>query len=1144
MYKTVDKSLDFVAIEKKFLTFWKENHIFSKLKKKNADGKIWSFQDGPITANNPMGVHHAWGRSLKDIFQRYHAMLGDHLRYQNGFDCQGLWVEVEIEKEHAFKSKKDILAFGMDRFVRACKERVLTYAAKQTEQSIRLGYWMDWDDPDQLRHLQRALHEEQKETTYTSASGKRVKGAPEQIIANLGSPEYGGSYFTFSNENNYTIWSFLKKCHTEGDIYRGTDVMTWCPRCGTGLSQMEVAEGRRITEHTSVYVRFPIEGREKEAFLVWTTTPWTLTSNVAVAINPEMTYLRIRHGGWIYYVGKENFAHKRRQELEAEGQKRSANLPSLAQILKGLGGEAEVLAELPGTELLGLAYTGPCDDLAAMQTPGGVTPFGPTPGVTVSAAACHRAIPWKEISGTEGTGIVHIAPGCGTEDYQLGKEHGLAVVAPLDDNGIFLEPFGPYAGQSVLTVGAAVIQDLKERGVLIAKEQYPHVYPHCWRCKTELVFRLIDGWYIDMRWRDRIRKVVPGIRWIPADGEARELDWLHNMGDWLISKKRFWGLALPIWECHACHWFTVIGGEEELKEKAVVGWEAFVGHSPHRPHIDQIKITCEKCGQLASRVDDVGNPWLDAGIVPFSTVRYNSDRPYWENHFPADMVIECFPGQFRNWFYSLLAMSVKLEGRAPFKTLLGHALVRDEQGKEMHKSAGNAIFFDDAADILGADVMRYLYAGQNPTSNLNFPRLDHKEGKGVHPDTEVRRQLLTFWNCYSFFVSYAQVDRWHPSSDDPPPAERPQPDRWILSRLQRLIQQAHEAYRDVAVHRFMEQFEHFVDELSNWYLRRSRRRFWGDGLSADKRAAYATLHTALVTCIDLLAPILPFLTEEIYQNLVRSVEPAAPESIHLRPYPQVDAALQDALLEQQMESVLKIKNVVLALRNACKTKTKQPLGAIRVLPSDPQERAVLAEPSLVSQILDECNIKTLKILADAQGIEVKVRPNYRTLGAKAEKQMPQVAARIAAADPAQLQQAVAGGKTWTLELDNGQELAITAADLLFSWDAGPGLLATREKGTLVVLETTITPELAAEGLARNFNRLAQNLRRDSGLEITDRIRIAFDGPESLVETVKMHHALLCQELLALAITHQPGLQTNEPLKLEGAPLHIVLEKVT
>ncbi|MBF0135199.1 MAG: class I tRNA ligase family protein [Magnetococcales bacterium] len=1143
MYKKVDKSLDFVAIEKKFLKFWQENRIFSKLKKKNATGSIWSFQDGPITANNPMGVHHAWGRSLKDIFQRYHAMLGDQLRYQNGFDCQGLWVEVEIEKEHAFKSKKDILEFGMDRFVRACKERVLTFAAKQTEQSIRLGYWMDWDDPDQLRRLQKALHDQQPEVTYTTASGKTITAPPEQIIANLGSPDYGGSYFTFSDENNYTIWGFLKKCHTEGHIYRGTDVMTWCPRCGTGLSQMEVAEGRRITEHTSVYVRFPLRERDKEAFLVWTTTPWTLTSNVAVAINPDMTYLKIRHGGWIYYVGKENFTHKRRQDLEAEGQKRTANLPSLAQILSGLGGAADVLAELPGTDLLGLTYNGPCDELPAQQTPGGVTPFGPTPGVAASASTCHRAIPWKEISGTEGTGIVHIAPGCGTEDYHLGKEHGLAIVAPLDDNGIFLEPFGPYAGQNVLTIAQTMVNDLKSKGILIAREQYPHVYPHCWRCKTELIFRLIDGWYIDMRWRDQIKKVVPEIRWIPADGEARELDWLHNMGDWLISKKRFWGLALPIWECHACNWFTVIGGAEELKTRAVAGWEAFAGHSPHRPYIDQVKITCEQCGQLASRVDDVGNPWLDAGIVPFSTVRYNSDRPYWQDHFPADMVIECFPGQFRNWFYSLLAMSVKLEGRAPFKTLLGHALVRDEQGKEMHKSAGNAIFFDDAADILGADVMRYLYAGQNPGTNLNFPRLDHKDNKTVHPDAEVRRKLLTFWNCYSFFVSYAQVDQWSPGPEDPPPAARPQPDRWILSRLQLLIQQAHDAYRDAAVHRFMEHFERFVDELSNWYLRRSRRRFWGDGVSADKRAGYATLHTTLITCVDLLAPILPFLTEEIYQNLLRSVDPTAPESVHLRSFPQARTELRDALLEQQMESVLKVKNMVLALRNEGRIKTKQPLGRIRVLPSDPQEEAVLRDPSLVGQILDECNIKNLVILDNAEGIQVKVRPNYRTLGAKAEKQMQQVAARIAAADAAQLQQTVAGGKSWLLELDDGRELEITALDLQFSWDAGPDQLAGRDKGTLVVLETGITPELAAEGMARNFNRLAQNLRRDTGLEITDRIRILFDGPESLVQAIQIHHTLLCQELLAQEITHQPGLQTGAALKLESTSLRIALEKL-
>ncbi|HMB69151.1 MAG TPA: class I tRNA ligase family protein, partial [bacterium] len=688
MYEPVPKIPDFPALERRHLAHWAATDAFARRREKNRGGEPWSFLDGPITANNPMGVHHAWGRSYKDMFQRFHAMNGHHLRYQNGFDCQGLWVEVEVEKEHGFETKADILDYGLDRFVRACKERVLTYAARQTEQSIRLGYWTDWDPPATLLELRDALREGRESVTVTMASGETVTGSPEEIVGRLGCPEFGGSYFTFSTENNYTIWAFLRKCHDEGFVYRGHDVMPWCTRCGTGLSQMEVTEGRKITSHTSVFVRFPLHGREREALLVWTTTPWTLTSNVAAAVNPGMTYLRVRHGDWVYYVGKGNYGNARVQELEAAGKRETHKLQTVQSMLKG-SAPVEVLGEVPGSDLLGLHYDGPFDHLPAAQTPGGL----PSSGNGDTATAAHRVIAWSEVSEGEGTGIVHIAPGCGAEDRALGRELGMPSIAPLTEGGDYLDGFGEWSGRNVQGVADDLVADLKTRDVLVAKENYPHVYPHCWRCKSELVFRLVDEWFIRMDWRDRIRKVVPDIRWIPADGEAREQDWLRNMGDWMISKKRFWGLALPIWRCNDCEWFTVIGGEDELREKAVAGWEEFQGHAPHRPWIDRVEIRCEGCGANARRVEDVGNPWLDAGIVPFSTVHYNTDREYWSRWFPADFVVESFPGQFRNWFYSLLAMSAMMDGRAPFRVLLGHATVRDERGEEMHKSSGNSIAF-------------------------------------------------------------------------------------------------------------------------------------------------------------------------------------------------------------------------------------------------------------------------------------------------------------------------------------------------------------------------------------------------------------------------------------------------------------------
>ena len=516
------------------------------------------------------------------------------------------------------------------------------------------------------------------------------------------------SYFTMSEENNYTIWTFLKKCHDAGHVYRGYDAMPWCPRCSVGLSQMEMAEGYVLVAHRAVFVRFPLRGRPGENLLVWTTTPWTLSSNVAAAVNPGLTYLKVKHHEQVYYVAKGAFSVQR---LEEQFKKKTEwldgvpKLKTLEQIFKEKGGY-EIVGEVKGEELVGLAYDGPFDELPAQNHPSGF------PAETArivrkqnwapdqSARDLHRVIAWKDVGETEGTGIVHIAPGCGKEDFLLGKEQGLPPVAPLDEFGVFLPGFGPLEGKSAVeqTTTDFLIEALQRKGVLFAVEKYPHSYPHCWRCKTELLFRLVDEWFIGMSWRDRIKKICHEVKWIPADGLNRELDWLNNMGDWMISKKRFWGLALPIWVDEATHDFEVIGSLEELKARAVEGWEKFEGHTPHRPWIDLVKIRNPKTGNLMSRVPDVGNPWLDAGIVPYSTMGYNTNRAEWAKWFPADFITESFPGQFRNWFYALLAMSTMMEDRAPFKVLLGHALVRDQTGKEMHKTAGNSIPFEGAAD--------------------------------------------------------------------------------------------------------------------------------------------------------------------------------------------------------------------------------------------------------------------------------------------------------------------------------------------------------------------------------------------------------------------------------------------------------------
>lgn len=1161
MYQPVPKVPNFPELERNHLARWRELQIFNKLREKNQSGERWSFMDGPITANNPMGVHHAWGRSYKDMFQRYHAMNGKQLRYQNGFDCQGLWVEVEVEKEFGFKTKKDIIEFGLDKFVSACKQRVLKYAARQTSQSIRLGYWMDWDDPNTLDTLREAMHEGKDEVTITTPSGQEAKGTPEQLVGRLGSPEFGGSYFTFADENNYTIWAFLKKCHDEGHIYKGTDVMPWCTRCGTGISQMEVTEGRKITTHTSVFVRFPLLDRENEALLVWTTTPWTLSSNVAAAVNPEMTYLKLRHGDWTYYIGKGNYSNARKQELEAAGEKQSHNLNTVQTILKGSGqGEPEILEEIKGEDLLGLQYQGPYDHLPVQSVPGGNVSEFMTEGAA-SSIQSHKVIAWDEVSDKEGTGIVHIAPGCGAEDFRLGKENGLAVVAPLSEEGNYIKDFGELTGRHVLDVADDIVKDLKTRGILVAREKYPHVYPHCWRCKEELVFRLVDEWFINMQWRDRIKEVVPSIRWIPSDGEAREQDWLKNMGDWMISKKRFWGLALPIWTCEAeeCDWFTVIGGRDELKEKATEGWEDFDGHAPHRPHVDKIKIKCEACGHHASRIEDVGNPWLDAGIVPFSTIGYNTQHEEWKKWFPTDFVVECFPGQFRNWFYALLAMSAMMDGRAPFKVLLGHALVMDDEGQEMHKSKGNSIAFDEAAEVLGAEVMRYLYASQNPVLNMRFPVQEAKDAEGAQQSgkkqkggkdkpqiaAEIRRKLLTLWNCYSFFVTYANVDSWKPAAQPTPVAERNPLDRWILSRLQNLIESAHKAFNDYTLYRFINDLERFNDEFSNWYLRRSRRRFWKSEVDQDKDAAYQTLYDVLKTQILLLAPILPFLSEEMYQNLVATVDGEAKESIHLEDFPQKDESLIDEALEAAMDCVTKVRYAALSCRNQAKIKIRQPLSKlmVRVKPGSGDEE-VLNQEDFASHILEECNLKELALIDDQfekEHISTGVKLNKKTAGRKYGRYFKSLIPMIEALDPQTLLDATEGDGTYSIEVD-GETLELLREDLEVVHEGPEGYAFVYEYGTFVALDTTITPALEREGTARDFNRQAQEQRKANDLNVSDRITIQYAGPDHVAEGVEAHLDYLKEELLADDITRVDNLGDLKPSKVSGEKVQIQVTK--
>ena len=560
--KKVDAKIDFVAEEHKVLEFWEKNNIFEKRRDLNTGKPRWSFIDGPITANNPMGVHHAWGRTLKDIYNRYKAMSGYELRYQNGFDCQGLWVEVEVEKELGFRSKRDVEKYGIEKFVNLCKERVKKYSKVQTDQSIRLGYWMDWDN----------------------------------------------SYYTMSDENNYTIWSFLKKLFEQGKIYRGIDVVPWSGRSGTSYSQMEIIEGRKLVSHQSVFIRFQLRDRENEYLLIWTTTPWTLTSNVVVGVNIDLDYVKLRAvDGAIYYIAQENLEFQRLEKQYNEKKQWIDGVPKLktiAQIFKERGGY-EILETIKGADMVGWQYIGPYDDLDAQKVPGG-PPFtnDELKQKNVSSVEQHQVInPGKDNIGNdivvagEGTGIVHMAPGCGDIDHQIGKIHNLVNLAPLDDEAKFIKKFDWLEGKNATDIATtkAIITDLKKRGLLVYVEDYPHIYPHCWRSGDELVFRLVEEWYINMDWRGKIKNIVDDIEWIPTWGREREHEWLDNMSDWMISKKRFWGLALPIWTFDDGS-FHVVGSKDELKQLSVEGWNEYDGQSPHRPWIDKVKIRHPETG--------------------------------------------------------------------------------------------------------------------------------------------------------------------------------------------------------------------------------------------------------------------------------------------------------------------------------------------------------------------------------------------------------------------------------------------------------------------------------------------------------------------------------------------------------------------
>jgi isoleucyl-tRNA synthetase len=1109
-YRPLDSKISIPVLEEEIQKFWDSTDAFWKRMKiqEKEDRPYWSFIDGPITANNPMGVHHAWGRTYKDLFSRYRFMRGYEVRNQNGFDCQGLWVEVEVEKDLGFKSKLDIESYGIAEFVKKCKQRVLNYSAIQTEQSIRLGMWTDWNNPTELRKLSEALENPMKETTYVGSFGP-VKGSAEYLVGQLGMPEIGGSYYTFSDENNYMIWKMLKSCHERGWIYIGSDVMPWCPRCSTGISQHEiVTEGYQEVTHTSVYLLFRLKDREG-SLLVWTTTPWTLTSNVVAAVHPDLDYIKVKYRNEILYLSK--------------GSLKSA-IPDQKNVV--------VLEELKGADMDGWRYIGPYDELPLI--------------IELGVPEAHHVIMWEAVGEEEGTGIVHIAPGAGQEDLELGKIYDLPAPAPLDEFGVIVDGFGWLSGTHVYESSEPIFEDLRKKDMLYRTQKYTHRYPVCWRCNSELVFRYVSEWFINMgdklekeyeqvtkeekekHLRYQIMDSAYEVNWIPDFGLKRELDWLRNMDDWMISKKRYYGLALPIWEC-GCGWFDVIGSKEELQERAIEGWEEFEGHSPHRPYIDEIKIMCDECGETVNRIPDVGNPWLDAGIVGFSTIQYRENKEYWEKWFPAHFITESFPGQFRNWFYAMLAESTILERRSPYLTCLGHGQVLAEDGREMHKSWGNAIWFDDAAETMGADVIRWINASAKPENNLLF---------GYSKAKEVRRLFfMTLLNVYNFFYQYATLDKWTPKQQ---PENLDPLDRWILGKLDQTIEKVTKYFDAYLTSPACNEIDRFVDILSKWYVRRSRRRFWKTEIDDEKNAAYSTLYTCLKTVIYLMAPITPYLSEALYQRMVKPVEPNSPESIHHCGWPIFNAGIRDSNLMEEMDLALSLSSAGRAARSQVNIKLRQPLEEVIIIAPTVKVTKIQDTQSIIRE---ELNVKSVRIETDPSLLQnVSIVPIARILGRKHGKRFPKLsnALRILSED---MSSKIAQGESINIRID-GELVEVLPKEVEIKSIPKEGYSIVEEQEMLVGINTEITKKLEIEGYARDIVRRIQALRKQADFDIDDHIETFYIGNPEIEKVFTEESEYIMVETLSdtLIKSKAPRNAVTQIYEINGLELKLGLIK--
>ncbi|GAA6755847.1 isoleucyl-tRNA synthase [Thermus sp. 2.9] len=1013
MFKEVGEP-NFPALEEEILAFWKREKIFEKSVENRKGGPRFTVYEGPPTANGMPHVGHAQARSYKDLFPRYKTMRGYYVPRRAGWDTHGLPVELEVEKKLGLKSKREIEAYGIERFNQACRESVFTYEKEWEAFTERLAYWVD------------------------------LKGA----------------YATLQPTYIESIWWSLKNLFDRGLLYRDHKVVPYCPRCGTPLSSHEVALGYKEIQDPSIYVRLPLQeparlGLSQASLLVWTTTPWTLPGNVAAAVHPEFTYAA-------FQVGEEAL-------ILEEGLGR-----------KLLGEETPILKTFLGKELEGLAYTPPY-------------PQGVEKGYFVVLA--------EYVSREDGTGIVHQAPAFGAEDLETARAYGLPLLKTVDEEGKLLVE--PFKGLFFREANRAILKDLRARGLLFKEEPYLHNYPHCWRCSTPLMYYATETWFIqNTRFKEALLQKNQEINWVPPHiKEGRYGEWLRNLVDWALSRNRYWGTPLPIWVCEACGKEEAIGSFAELRKRATSPLpEPF---DPHRPYVDRVELACA-CGGTMRRVPYVIDVWYDSGAMPFASLHYPFEREEeFKESFPADFISEGID-QTRGWFNSLHQLGVMLFGSIAFKNVICHGLILDEKGQKMSKSKGNVV---DPWDILrefGADALRwYIYVSAPPEADRRF-------GPNLVRET-VRDYFLTLWNVYSFFVTYANLDR--PDLTNPPPPEaRPEMDRWLLARLQELkhrVTEALEAYDPTTSSRAIRDF--VVEDLSQWYVRRNRRRFWKNEDALDREAAYATLYEALLTVAKLTAPFTPYLAEELWQNLARSVDPMAPESVHLTDWPEVEEALWDRELVAKMRAVLKVVELARAARARSGVKTRMPLPLLLVTAPTPLEREGLKH--FAEEIAEELNVKEVRVLEPGEEVLThRVLPNLKALGPKYGRLVPKI--REALEREGNRVAALAlKGEAIPLEVE-GATLTLLPEEVLLEAQAPQGYEALEKEGYVAALKVEVTEALRLEGLARDLIRHLQQARKEMGLKVSDRIRVGYEAEGPYRTALEQHGAWIAEEVLA------------------------------